>query len=439
MGLAAAGASFLPVVLLLAERMRNAGRFTMADVLSFRLRERPAKIVAALGTLVVSFVYLIAQMVGAGVLLQALAGIDFTLSVLVTGTFMLVYVLFGGMLATTWVQIIKAGLLMTAGIVLTVLVLAEVGFNPFDLFERAAAKHPAKDGYLASGLQNPNAINSISFGLALLFGTAGLPHLLMRFFTVPDAKAARGSVAWGVLLIGAFFIMTMLVGVGARAILGDLPPDVIAGGNLITPLLAEELGGGEGTLGGDLFLAIISAVAFATILAVVAGLIIAATGAVAHDVWTGVVRRGRGDERDEVRVARIASVSLGGVAILASILAGETFNVGTLVGLAFAVAASANLPALVMCLFWPRFNTTGAITGVLGGLLVSLIVIILSPPVWPGPDGEGSPIELANPAIISIPAGFFLCWLGTMLGKERDAERSYRELHVRAETGIGAA
>jgi cation/acetate symporter len=438
-GLAAAGASFLPVVLLLAERMRNSGRFTMADVLSFRLRERPARIVAALGTLVVSFVYLIAQMVGAGVLLQALAGIDFKLAVAITGTFMLVYVIFGGMLATTWVQIIKAGLLMTAGTVLTILVLAKVGGNPFELFKRAAANYPDGDAYLASGLQHPNAINAISFGLALLLGTAGLPHLLMRFFTVPDAKAARGSIAWGVLLIGIFFIMTMLVGVGARAILGDLSPDDTAGGNLITPLLAEKLGGGEGTLGGDLFLAIISAVAFATILAVVAGLVIAASGAVAHDVWTGVIRRNVTDERDEVRVARIASVTLGVLAIIASILAGETFNVSILVGLAFAVAASANLPALLMCLFWPRFNTTGAITGVLGGLLVSLIVIILSPPVWPGPDSESSPIPLANPAIISIPAGFLFCWLGTMLGKERDAERSYQELHVRAETGIGAA
>ena len=310
-GLAAAGASFLPVVLLLAERMRNSGKFTMADVLSFRLRERPARIAAALGTLVVSFVYLIAQMVGAGVLLQALAGLDFTISVTITGTFMLIYVIFGGMLATTWVQIIKAGLLMIAGTVLTILVLSKAGFNPFELFERAAANHPEGDGYLASGLQHPNAINSISFGLALLLGTAGLPHLLMRFFTVPDAKAARGSIAWGVLLIGAFFIMTMLVGVGARAVLGDLSADETAGGNLVTPLLAESLGGGEGSVGGDLFLAIISAVAFATILAVVAGLVIAASGAVAHDVWTGVIRRGSGDEHDEVRVARIASVSLG--------------------------------------------------------------------------------------------------------------------------------
>ena len=262
----------------------------------------------------------------------------------ITGAFMLIYLIFGGMLATTWVQIIKAGLLVSAGIVLTVLVLSKTGFNPFEMFERAAATHHEKDGYLASGLQHPDSVNAISFGLALLFGTAGLPHLLVRFFTVPDAKAARGSVAWGVLLIGAFFIMTMLVGVGARVVLGDLTADETAGGNLITPLVAEELGGGEGSVGGDLFLAIISAVAFATILAVVAGLVIAASGAVARDVWTNVIRRGQGEEDDEVRVARIAAISLGVIAIVASVLAGETFNVSILVGLAFAVAASATCP-----------------------------------------------------------------------------------------------
>ena len=437
-GLAAAGASFLPVVLLLAERMRNAGKFTISDVLAYRLRERPARLAAALGTLAVSFVYLIAQMVGAGVLLQALAGVRFSLSVLLTGTFMLVYVVFGGMLATTWVQIIKAGLLMAAGTVLTVLVLAKTGFNPVELFDRAAANHDDPGAYLSGGLQHPDSINAISFGLALLLGTAGLPHLLMRFFTVPDARAARASIGWAVALIGAFFIMTMLVGVGARAILGAGAVEASAGGNLATPLLAEKLGGGAGTVGGDLFLAIISAVAFATILAVVAGLVITASGAVAHDLWTGVIRKGAAGEHEEVRVARIAALGLGVLAIVASMLAGPKFNVSILVGLAFAVAASANLPALLMALFWPRFNTTGAVVGVLGGLLVALVIIILSPPVWPGPDGEGSPIPLRNPAIISIPAGLVCCWLGTMLGRERGTERSYHELHVRAETGIGA-
>jgi cation/acetate symporter len=260
----------------------------------------------------------------------------------------------------------------------------------------------------------------------------------MRFFTVPDARAARSSIGWAVGLIGAFFIMTMLVGVGARAILGQGAVEASKGGNLATPLLAEKLGGGAGTVGGDLFLAIISAVAFATILAVVAGLVIAASGAVAHDVWTSVLRRGQANEHEEVRVARFAAVGLGLVAIVASILAGPKFNVSILVGLAFAVAASSNLPALLMALFWPRFNTTGAVAGVLGGLTVALVLIILSPPVWPGPDSQGSPVALSNPAIISIPAGFLCCWLGTMLGRERATQRSYLELHVRAETGLGA-
>ena len=437
-GLAAAGASFLPVVLLLAERMRNAGKFTIADVLAFRLQERPARIAAALGTLAVSFVYLLAQMVGAGVLLEALAGIPFWVSVLLTGAFMLVYVVFGGMLATTWVQIIKAGLLMTAGTVLTLLVLAKVHFSIGALFDRAAANHTEVKGYLGGGLMHPDSINAISFGLALLLGTAGLPHLLMRFFTVPNARAARRSIGWAVALIGAFFIMTLVVGVGARAILGAGAEEASAGGNLITPLLAEKLGGGAGTVGGDLFVAVISAVAFATILAVVAGLVIAASGAVAHDVWANVVRRGSGEEREEVRVARIAALSLGVVAIVVAILAGPSFNVSVLVGLAFAVAASCNLPALLFALFWPRFNTSGAVAGIAGGLIVAVTLIVLSPPVWPGPDSHGSPVSLRNPAIISIPAGFLCCWLGTMLGERRAAERTYHELHVRAETGIGA-
>ena len=437
-GLAAAAASFIPMVLLLAERMRNAGKFTMADVLAFRLKAGPARMAAAMGTLAVSFVYLVAQMVGAGVLLQALAGIDFALSVALTGAFMLVYVVLGGMLATTWVQIIKAGLLMSAGVVLTVLLLAKVNFNPFELFSRATDQYPDGDAYLTSGQQFPNAINGISFGLALLLGTAGLPHMLMRFFTVPDAKAARSSIGWAVLLIGMFFIMTMITGVGARALLGQDAVEASAGGNLATPLLAEELGGGAGTVGGDLFVAIISAVAFATILAVVAGLVIAASGAVAHDLWATVIRKGSSDEREQVRVGRIVSLSLGVLAIIVSILAGEEFNVSILVGLAFAVAASANLPALLCALFWPRFNTTGAVAGVLGGLLTATILIILSPAVWPGPDSEGSPVALANPAIISIPAGFLCCWLGTVLSRERAAEGTYHELFVRSEVGLGA-
>ncbi|HEX5911054.1 MAG TPA: hypothetical protein VFY44_11210, partial [Thermoleophilaceae bacterium] len=240
-------------------------------------------------------------------------------------------------------------------------------------------------------------------------------------------------------LIGAFFLMTMIVGVGARAILGAGAEEASAGGNLATPLLAEELGGGAGTTGGDLFLAFISAVAFATILAVVAGLVIAASGAVAHDLWTGVKNKGVENEQEEVRVARFTAVGLGVVAILVSIAAGEKFNVSILIGLAFAVAASANLPPLLCTLFWPRFNTMGAVAGVVGGLTVAVVLIILSPQVWPGPDGEGSPVSLTNPAIISIPAGFLFCFLGTVLSREKSDPSSYHELYVRSEVGLGAA
>ena len=266
---------------------------------------------------------------------------------------------------------------------LAVLVLAKTSFNPFTLFDRAVGQYPDGEAYLASGQQYPEAINGISFGLALLLGTAGLPHVLMRFFTVPDARAARSSISWAVLLIGAFFVMTMIVGVGARAILGG-GVEASAGGDLATPLLAEELGGGAGTVDGDLFLAIISAVAFATILAVVAGLVIASSG---RSRTTCGAASCAGADRRAGRAAR-----------------GR--------GLAFAVAASANLPALLCALFWPRFDTSRALAGVLGGLGVATVLIVLSPPVWPGPDSEGSPIALTNPAITSIPAGFVCCWPG---------------------------
>jgi cation/acetate symporter len=245
-----------------------------------------------------------------------------------------------------------------------------------------------------------------------------------------------------VFLIGSFFLMIMLIGVGARAILSPAAGEAAGtSGNLAIPVLAETLGGGDGTTGGELFLAIVSAVALATILAVVAGLVISASGAVAHDLWSNVVRRGRDSDQEEVWVARVAALAIGIVAIGVAVAGGAGFNVSVLVGLAFCIAASANLPALLFALFWPRFNTTGAVVGVLGGLVASLTLIVLSPPVWPGPDSEGSPLGslgLANPAIFSIPLGFLCCWLGTMLSTERGAERSYHELYVRSETGLGA-
>jgi cation/acetate symporter len=435
--------AYLTVLFLLSERMRNSGKFPMADVLTFRMNQRPARTAAAIGTLSVAGFYLIAQMIGAGVLVQALVGIDFNLAVLITGCFMLTYVIFGGMLATTWVQIIKAGLLMSATIVLSILVLNRIGWNPVDLFNKARDESPAGDAYLRPGLFLSSPIDTISLGMALVLGTAGLPHILMRFFTVPDAQAARKSVYWAMILIGIFYVMTTCMGFGARAILGTAGEAAAGkGGNLAAPLLAEELGGGPGTFGGDLFLAFISAVAFATILAVVAGLVLSASAAVSHDVWTNVVRRGRAVEREEVLVARIAALSIGAVAIFVAILGGEGLNVSFMVGLAFAVAASANFPALILALTWRRFNTTGAVTGVLVGTFSSIFLVICSKTVWPGPDAEGGAFgfyKLANPGIISIPLGFLGCWLGTVLSKEETrAEHGFDELYVRAETGLGA-
>jgi cation/acetate symporter len=428
--------AFLVVLFLLAERMRNSGKFTMADVLSFRLNERPARTAAALGTLTVVAFYLIAQMVGAGALINALVGIDFSLAVIATGAFMLIYVVFGGMLATTWVQIIKAVLLMSATIVLSIFVLGKIGWNPVDLFNRAEAQSDDGSAYLAPGLRFDNPIDTISLGLGLVLGTAGLPHILMRFFTVPDAKAARSSVVWAVGLIGAFYVMTTFLGFGARAILGEAGATggVDEAGNLAAPLLAQEVGGGDGTVGGDAFLAIIAAVAFATILAVVAGLVISASGAVAHDVWSNVIRKGRDSEHEEVYVARIAALFIGAIAIAIAVIGGSDLNVSYMVGLAFAVAASANFPALLLALTWKRFNTTGAVTGVLCGVISSVGLVLV------GPDVRSDPlIELTQPGIISIPLGFLGCIVGSLLSKEEGkAERQFEELHVRAETGIGA-
>ena len=265
----------------------------------------------------------------------------------------------------------------------------------------------------------------------------------MRFFTVPDAKAARGSVAWAVFLIGAFYLMVMIIGVGARAILGQGGEEAAGkGGNLTVPTLTEELGGGAGTAGGDIFLAVVSAVALATILAVVAGLVIAASGAVAHDLYSNVIRKGEDSEAAEVYVARIAAVAIGVLSIAVALVAGSDFNVSAIVGLAFCFAASANFPALLLALSWERFNTMGAIVGILSGLISSLVLILLSAPVWPGPDSvTGSPLGpfgLDNPAIFCVPIGFLGCYLGTVLSTERDNEHEYRELYVRSETGLGA-
>jgi cation/acetate symporter len=430
--------SFLPVLYLLAERMRNAGKFTVADVLAFRLRERPVRIATAVNTLLISGIYLVAQLIGAGAVIEALTGVSFPIAVLVCGVFMVVYVVFGGMLATTWVQIVKACMLMIAGAVVAVAVLGKFHWSPSQLLDTAAARHPDHRAILGPGTYLKTPILVISTGLTIFIGTAGLPHVLMRFFTVPDAKAARRSVLWTTSLIALFTVLVTLIGFGARAVLGEGAHEAVGeGGNLAAPLLAQALGGGAGTTGGDVALALFSAAAFATILAVVAGLVLASASAISHDLWTNVMKRA--DEDSERRAARIASVAVGGVTMLAAIAVGSGINVTVMVSMAFVFAASANFPPLVLALFWRRFNTRGALTGVVFGILASVVMVVLSPPVWPGPDSAGSPSSLTFPGLVTIPIGFLGCWLGTMVSRrEETTEHGYDELLVRSELGVGA-
>jgi cation/acetate symporter len=430
--------SFLPILYLLAERMRNAGKYTVADVLSFRLRERPIRIATAFNTLLISGIYLVAQLIGAGAVIEALAGISFPVAVMVCGVFMVVYVAFGGMLATTWVQIIKAIMLMTAGTVVAIAVLAKFNFNPSAILDKAVSEHEDKGAILGSGVFLSTPLLVISTGLTIFIGTAGLPHVLMRFFTVPNAKAARTSVVWTISLIGIFTVLVTIIGFGARAILGaDATEAVGKGGNLAAPLLSGELFGGVGSTGGDIALALFSAAAFATILAVVAGLVLASAGAITHDLWTQVL--GRGSEENERAAGRFAALAVGLAAIVATLAIGSGFNVTVLVSVAFVFAASANFPPLLLALYWRRFNTTGALTGIAVGIIASVIMLALSPPVWPGPDSQGSPSSLTFPGLVTIPLGFLGCWLGTMLSREDEAtERSFDELLVRSETGLGS-
>jgi cation/acetate symporter len=434
----AACMSFIVVLYLLAERMRNAGKFTLADVLSYRLKEKPARAAAASSTLLVTGIYLIAQLVGAGALLQALAGIDFAIAVLICGVFMTVYIVFGGMLATTWIQIVKAAMLMIAGVVISVWVLAKFDFSMSQVLDKAASESGEGQKFLGPGLFLTSPALVISTGLTIFLGTAGLPHILMRFFTVPDGKAARKSVVWTIGFIGVFTLLVTIIGFGARALLvGDGATEAVGtGGNLAAPLLAQFLGGGEGSAGGDIALALFSAAAFATILAVVSGLVLASASTIAHDLYASVIHNG--EDVDETRVARIASVSIAVIAMAATLVVGSGFNVTVLVSMAFVFAASANFPALVLALTWRRFNTAGALTGVAFGVIASIVMIALSPPVWPGPDSEGSPSSLTFPGLVTIPIGFLGCWIGTMIASTKEEARTYDELLVRSETGLGS-
>ncbi len=457
--------AWLVALLLTAELMRNSGRFTMADVLAFRMRQRPVRVAAGVSTIVVSIFYLLAQMVGAGALVALLLGVSSTAAknatIVVVGIVMIVYVIVGGMRGTTWVQIIKAVMLIAGAALLTILVAFKFGFSISHLLGEAAAKSGRGDAFLNPGQQYAKAaagltgkLDLISLGLALVLGTAGLPHILIRFYTVPTARDARKSVIWGIAIIGAFYLMTLALGFGAAALVGSAEiKKQNPAGNTAALSLAKRIGDDTfGTTGGTILLAVIAAVAFATILAVVAGLTLASSSSFAHDIYASVMKRGQATEQQEVKVARMSAVVIGIVAILLAIKA-QTLNVAFLVALAFAVAASANLPVILYSLFWRRFNTTGALAAIYGGLIAAVGLVFFSPVVsgkvvkgvGGAADTSGSLFGLGtdfhwfpldNPGLVSIPIGFFCGWLGTVLSKEHDVAK-FAELEVRSLTGVG--
>jgi len=446
--------AWLVALLLVAELLRNTGKFTMADVLSFRLKQRPVRMAAAIATLAVIFFYLLAQMAGAGGLVALLLGISSSagqsLVVAVVGALMILYVLVGGMKGTTWVQIIKAMLLIAGAGIMTVWVLAKFGFNLSAVLQGAVDRFGEGGEALIEpgkqyGANATSKLNFLSLALALVLGTAGLPHVLMRFYTVPTAKEARRSVVWAIWLIGIFYLFTLVLGYGAGALVGA---DVIAaapgGVNSAAPLLAFALG-------GEILLGIIAAVAFATILAVVAGLTITAAASFAHDIYASVIKHGEVNPDGEVRVARITVVVIGILAIIGGIFA-QGQNIAFLVALAFAVAASANLPTILYSLFWRKFNTTGALWSMYGGLISCIVLIAFSPVVSGKVDPntgaslsmikntavDFSVFPLENPGIVSIPLAFLLGWIGTHLGRKDEAPEKFAEMEVRSLTGAGS-
>jgi cation/acetate symporter len=439
-----------PIVLfLIAERLRNLGKYTFADVAAFRLEQMPIRTLAATGTLTVVAFYLIAQMVGAGKLIELLFGLPYLYAIIVVGALMITYVAFGGMVATTWVQIIKAGLLLGGATFMAFMVLASFGFSTEAMFRAAVDIHPKHDAIMAPGGLVGDPISAISLGLALMFGTAGLPHILMRFFTVADAKAARKSVFYATGFIGYFYILTFIIGFGAITLLMNDPnyfkvaasgaynkiTDLIGGTNMAAVHLADAVG-------GSLFLGFISAVAFATILAVVAGLTLAGASAVSHDLYASVIAKGKVPEDKEVRLSKIAAIGIGIVAIMLGYIF-ENQNVAFMVGLAFAVAASCNFPVLLMSMFWKGTTSRGALLGGFLGLVAAVVMVVLSPAVWVKTFGfKAALFPYDNPALFSMTIAFVGIWLFSKIdasARARAEREAFEAQYVRSETGIGAA
>ena len=416
------------VMFLIAEPLRNLGRYTFADVLAARLRQKPIRIAASVGGLAVVTFYLIAQMVGAGNLIRLLFGLQYEFAIVIVGVVMLAYVLFGGMIATTWVQIVKAVMLLGGATLMAILVLAQFGMNPLALFAQAQAQYG--DSVLSPGRLVTDPIDAMSLGLALMLGTAGLPHILMRFYTVRDARTARTSVGYATAFIGFFYLLTFILGFGAMVIVGRKAITAVdAGGNMAAPLLAEALGGTP-------FLGFIAAVAFATILAVVAGLTLSGAATLSHDLWVNVVRGAHADEREQLRVARVATVVLAGVAILLGIIF-KGQNVAYMVGLAFAIAASANFPALVLSIFWKRLTTAGAQASMLIGTVSTLTLIYLSPTIQIDVLKHAEAwFPLRNPGILTIPLSFITAVAVSLLRPAPDEARRFVELERQLHLGV---
>ncbi|MFJ4291493.1 cation acetate symporter [Cupriavidus sp. NPDC089707] len=431
-----------PIILfIVAERLRNLGRYTFADVVSYRLAQKPVRITAACGTLTVVIMYLVAQMVGAGKLIELLFGTSYESAVVIVGALMVLYVMFGGMLATTWVQIIKALLLLGGVTFMAVMVLAYFGFSPEAMFASAAKVHDKGAAILSPGGLVSNPIDAISLGVGMMFGTAGLPHILMRFFTVADAREARKSVLYATGFIGYFYVLILVVGFGAIVMVGAEPAYRDAAGKLIggSNMVAVHL---SHVIGGDLFLGFISAVAFATILAVVAGLALSGASAVSHDLYANVFRRGQASEKDEIRVSKIATLVIGLLAMVLGVMF-EKQNIAFLSGLVLAIAASVNFPVLFLSMFWKGLTTRGAVAGSLAGLVSAVVLLVLGPTVWVGILKHQQAIfPYANPALFSMTLAFAAAWLVSVLDRsaQASAERQrYGAQFVRAMTGIGAA
>jgi len=424
--------AYLVVLYIVAEPLRNLGKYTLADMITARFNQQKIRGAAAISTLTIVLFYMIAQLVGAGALIQLLLGIDYWMAVLLVGIMMTTYVLWGGMAATSWVQIIKAVLLMIGTIMISFLVLMKFDFNIMKMFTDMKSVTPAGEAYLNPGVKYTNGLDTMSMMIALVFGTAGLPHILMRFFTVKDAKTARSSVVYATWIVGIFYILTIFLGFGAAAFVGsEKIVAANAAGNMAAPLLAQALG-------GDLLMSFVSAVAFATILAVVAGLVLSGASAFAHDIYGQIIKKGKATEKEQMNAARFASV---GVSIFSIILAlgAQTMNVAFLVSLAFCIAASANLPVIIYTIYWKRFNTTGALAAMVTGLLTALALVALSPNIW-SPEGTAlltgtALFPLTNPAIISVPVGFIAGYVGSIVSAKAD-ERKYAEVAVKANTGL---